>query len=123
MIPDATGANEEMERRTLRLLCSILIQPVTRLELVRLLDSSLFTDTLNRVVFEEIAAMGELPSRDVRALLPARITNRGFPDFDLKEFLGADRVSESEIENLFASVLRMIEMRHGETGGGGELPA
>jgi hypothetical protein len=49
-----------------------------------------------------------------RELLPARITNRGFPDFDLKEFLAPERASEAEIKKLFESVLKMIEMRHGE---------
>ena len=105
---------EELERKTLRLLCSVLLKPVTRVELARLLDAELFTGTLNRTVFEEIAAVGAVPSAKLRELLPARITNRGFPDFDLKEFLAPEMVSEAEIATMFESVLKMIEMRHGE---------
>ena len=90
---------EELERKTLRLLCSVLLKPVTRVELAGLLDAELFTEALHR---------------KLRELLPARITNRGFPDFDLKEFLAPELASEAEIEKLFESVLKMIEMRHGE---------
>jgi len=106
---------EELERRTLRLLCSVLLKPVTRVELARLLDAELFTEALHRTVFEEIAAIGAVPSAKLRELLPARITNRGFPDFDLKEFLAPEMASETEIEKLYESVLKMLEMRHGET--------
>lgn len=115
-----TPSGEQFERNALRLLCSVLIQPVTRVELVALLDAELFVEPLNRVVFEEIAAVGEVPSGKLRELLPGRVTNRGFPDFELKEFLSPDQVSESEIEELFKSVLRMIELRHGEADQGME---
>jgi hypothetical protein len=106
---------EELERRTLRLLCSELMKPVTRVELARLLDAELFIEALHRTVFEEIAAIGAVPSAKLRELLPARITNRGFPEFDLKEFLAPETVSKAEIEKMFETVLKMIEMRHGET--------
>lgn len=109
------GKQEKIERKTLRLLCSVLLKPVTRVELAELLDAELFTEALNRTVYEEIAAIGAVPSAKLRELLPARITNRGFPDFDLKEFLAPEMVSEAEIEKLYESVLKMIEMRHGET--------
>ncbi len=107
-------AQEEMERKTLRLLCSVLLKPVTRVELVGLLDAELFTEALNRTVFEEIAGIGEVSSAKLRELLPGRITNRGFPDFDLQEFLAPEMASEVEIERMYESVLKMIEMRHGE---------
>ncbi len=107
-------AQEELERKTLRLLCSVLLKPVTRVELVGLLDAELFTEPLNRTVFEEIAETGAVSSKKLRELLPGRITNRGFPDFDLKEFLAPEMASVAEIEKLYESVLKMIEMRHGE---------
>ena len=105
---------EEMlqERQALRLLCSNLIRPLTRIELCNLLDSSLFQDTLHRVVFEEIRAVGTVPAARLREALPGRITNRGFPDFELTEFLGKTAASEQEIEGLFMSVLRLIKLRH-----------
>jgi len=94
-------------------MCSNLIQPVTRVELAGLLDAALFGNELHRVVFEEIAALGDVPARKLRELLPACVTDRGFPDFDLTEFLGRDQATEAEIEELFASVLSLIELRHG----------
>ena len=56
--------------------------------------------------------MGLVTARKMRELLAARITNRGFPEFDMGEFLGAKVATEEEVEELYASVLRMIESRH-----------
>jgi hypothetical protein len=106
--------NDQLERDTLRFLCSILIRPQTRMELLGLLDVSQFSDHIYRVIFEEIQAVGPVPSRMLREVLPARIVNRGFADFDLKEFLGPSSASESEVEELYMSVLEMIELRHRE---------
>lgn len=104
------------ERQALRLLCSNLIRPQTRVELCNLLDSSLFQDTLHRVAFEEIRAAGAIPAARLREALPGRMTNRGFPDFELLEFLGKDTASEREIEELFMSVLHLIKFRHEPDG-------
>ena len=113
IIPSGTPERERLERNALRLLCSNLIQPVTRVELLGLLEASLFSAGVHGVVFEEITALGEVPARKLRELLPVRVTNRGFPDFDLAEFLGRDQATEDEIEGMFASVLTLIELRHG----------
>jgi hypothetical protein len=112
------GTEKELkqERQALRLLCSNLIQAATRVELCHLLDSSLFQDQLHRVAFEEIRAAGAVPAKTLREELPGRITNRGFPDFELLEFLGKDLASEDEIEELFVSVLRLIRERHESDG-------
>jgi hypothetical protein len=100
------------ERQALRLLCSNLIRPLTRIELCNLLHTSLFQDTLHKVVFEEIRSAGPVPAARLREALPGRVTNRGFPDFELMAFLGQDVASEQEIEYLFMSVLRLIKLRH-----------
>ena len=110
------GREDRIERDTLRFLCSILIQPTTRAELLGLLDASQFSDVVHRVIYEEIRAIGPVPSRTLRELLPGRVANRGFPDFDLKEFLGRFTASESEVEELYMSVLEMIETRHRDQG-------
>lgn len=101
------------ERQALRLLCSNLIRPQTRLELCNLLAPSLFQDTLHRVAFEEIQSAGPIPAARLREALPGRITNRGFPDFELVGFLGESAASEAEIEELFMSVLRLIRLGNG----------
>jgi hypothetical protein len=116
MVPDRAERYEKLERDTLRFLCSILIQPTTRAELIGLLDGSQFGNVIHRVIYEEIRAIGPVPSRTLRELLPGRVANRGFPDFDLKEFLGSVTASESEVEELYMSVLEMIETRHRDQG-------
>ena len=116
MASKRTDENEKLERDTLRFLCSVLIQPATRAELLALLDSSQFSISLHRIVYEEIRVLGAVPSRTLRELLPGRVAKRGFPDFDIKEFLGPFTASETEVEDLYMSVLEMIECRHRDQG-------
>ena len=101
-----------LEKNTLRFLCSVLIKGGTRGEICRLLDPGVFQDPLRRVVFEEIRELGSVDSRRLRELLPARVTNRGFPDFDLKTFLAPQEVSEKEIDQLFESALQLLDLSH-----------
>jgi hypothetical protein len=115
-VNNARDEELRQERQALRLLCSNLIRPQTRVELCNLLDPSLFQDTLHRVAFEEIRAAGAIPAARLREALPGRITNRGFPDFELLEFLGKEMASEQEIEELFMSALRLIQLRHEHDG-------
>jgi hypothetical protein len=103
---------QRQERNTLRLLCSVLIKPGTRLEICRLLDPSVFQDPLLSVVFEEIHALGGIESRRLRQLLPARVTNRGFPDFDLRELLAPHQATEADIDKLFESLLQLLDLSH-----------
>jgi hypothetical protein len=98
------------ERDLLRLLCSILVKPVTRIELCRLVDPEKFIDNTQRIVFEEIRALGPIDSKRLLEVLPARVTNRGFPDFDLDELLTPKLVSEQDIEKLFQGALRLIDI-------------
>jgi len=106
----------QLERNTLRFLCSVLIKSGTRLEICKLLDPGVFADPLHRVVFEEIRSMGAVESRHLRALLPARVTRRGFPDFDLKQLLAPHEVSEKEIDHLFESALQLLDLSHPDEG-------
>jgi hypothetical protein len=99
-----------MERDTLRLLCSVLIKPGTRVEICRLLHPGVFLDGLRRTVFEEILALGAIQSNRLRELLPARVTNRGFPEFDLDELLQPKLATEAEIEKLFESALQLLKV-------------
>ena len=109
--PAAAPQNrEQMERNTLRLLCSVLVKPGTRLEICRLLHAHDFLDFLRRVVFEEIQAAGQMESKQLRATLPARVKSRGFPDFDLNELLAPKLASEAEIEQLFESTLCLLKL-------------
>jgi hypothetical protein len=55
-------------------------------------------------------------SRRLRELLPARVTNRGFPDFDLKQLLAPHEVSEKEIDHLFESALQLLDLSNPDEG-------
>ncbi len=107
-----TDNRSQLEKNTLRFLCSVLIKSGTRVEICKLLDPGVFEDPLQRVVFEEIRALGTIDSRRLRELLPARVTNRGFPDFDLHEFLAPHKVREKEIDHLFESALQLLDLSH-----------
>jgi hypothetical protein len=110
MIISNTMEHVAAERDLLRLLCSILVKPVTRVELCRLVDPEKFVDATQRIVFEEIRALGPVDSKRLLEILPTRVTNRGFPDFDLDELLTPKLVSEDDIEKLFQSALRLIDV-------------
>ena len=101
-----------LERNTLRFLCSVLIKAGTRGEICRLLDPGVFQDPLLRIIFEEIRQLGSIDSLHLRELLPARVTTRGFPDFDLHAFLAPNDVSEKEIDQLFESALQLLDLSH-----------
>jgi hypothetical protein len=112
MVIPKTDGRTLLERNTLRFLCSVLIKGGTRSEICKLLDPGVFQDPLRRVVFEEIRALGPIESRSLRALLPARVTNRGFPDFDLHALLAPHEVGENEIDQLFESALQLLDLSH-----------
>jgi hypothetical protein len=101
---------EQMERNTLRLLCSVLVKPGTRLEICRLLHPNDFLDPLRRAVFQEVQAGGVITSKQLRASLPARVISRGFRDFDLDKLLAPKLASEAEIEQLFESTLLLLKL-------------
>src|ERR1700732_2432019 len=94
-------ARFQLQKNTLRFLCSVLIKSGTRSEICKLLDPGVFKDPLHRAVFEEIREMGSVESRRFRELWPVRVATRGFPDFDLNQLLAPHEVSEKEIDHLF----------------------
>jgi len=110
MIVHDGDARFQLQKNTLRFLCSVLIKSGTRSEICKLIDPGVFDDPLHRVVFEEIREMGGVDSRRLRELLPTRVTKRGFPDFDLKQLLAPYEVSEKEIDHLFESPLQLLDL-------------
>jgi len=105
-----SDARVRLQKNTLRFLCSVLIKSGTRSEICKLLDPGVFEDPMHRVVFEEIRDMGSIDSRRLRELLPTRMANRGFPDFDLRRLLAPYEVSEKEIDHLFESALQLLDL-------------
>lgn len=112
--PSYRVSRQQMERDALRLLCSDLITPETRAQLAGMVNHRAFGDDLNRVVYEEIVGCGPVPARRLRELLPGRVTLRGFPDFELTEFLGRSG-TEDDIDKLFESLLELTEEPQAES--------
>jgi len=102
------SSRAQLERDTLRLLCSELIEPETRVRLTGMLVSEMFAEDLNRTVYEEIARAGAVSTRRMKEWLPGRVTLRGFPDFELSELLGRNGTAE-DIDKLFESLLELTE--------------
>jgi hypothetical protein len=98
------ATREQFEQDAMRLLCSDLIEPDNRERLAGLLKNYVFADALNEAVYEAILVVGKVPARRLRELLPGRVTNLGFPDFELKEYLGQ---ATDDIDTLFEHLLEL----------------
>ena len=108
MIQSQKATREQFERDAMRLLCSELIQPETRMRLAGLLQNYAFADGLNQAVYEAILGVGGVSTRRLRELLPGRVTNLGFPDFELRDYLGQSGATD-DIDKLFESLLALTE--------------
>lgn len=104
MINSNKATREQFERDAMRLLCSELIEPDARERLAGLLKTYRFSDSLNDAVYESILSVGPVTARRLRELLPGRVTNLGFPDFELKEYLGQSGATD-DIDKLFEHLL------------------
>jgi len=78
------------------------------MQLADMVSEDAFGDGLNRVVYGEIVGVGPVTARRLRELLPGRVTLRGFPDFELKEFLGPSGAVD-DIDKLFENLLDLTE--------------
>jgi len=108
MIQSQKATREQFERDAMRLLCSELIQPETRMRLAGLLQNYAFADGLNQAVYGAILDVGGVSTRRLRELLPGRVTNLGFPDFELRDYLGQSGATD-DIDKLFESLLALTE--------------
>ncbi len=100
-----TGSERsDLEFRVLRLLCQPVLSPESRESFLRGIDPAIFLEPSHRIVYEELCALGQLPSDRLRELLPARVTNRGFPDFDFDALLEAAPLRGKELEDAVAAL-------------------
>lgn len=76
------------ERRNIQFLCSGKLSAEERTELCQKWKAEQFVDQTHRILFEEIVRLGAVSERQLRELLPARVTNRGFPDVEIHEYFG-----------------------------------
>jgi hypothetical protein len=110
MVQSRKATREKLEQDAIRLLCSELVEPEARVRLVGLLKEYVFADDLNHAVYEAVRALEAVPVRRLRELLPGRVTNLGFPDFELKDYLGQGEATD-DIDRLFESLLELTELK------------
>lgn len=79
-----------LEWKILRSLCDAQTDPTSRYGISLALEPVYFREPANRIVFEEIRALGSMANDRFRELLPARVNNRGVPDFDFDRLFSAD---------------------------------
>ena len=108
MIPSHRATREQFERDAMRLLCSDLVEAETRMRLAGLLKQYEFADLVNEAMYESIVSVGEVSARRLRELLPGRVTNLGFPDFELKDYLGQSGATD-DVDRLFESLLSLTD--------------
>lgn len=101
-------AREKFEQDAIRLLCSDLVEAETRVRLADLLKDYVFADQLNHAVYESIVGVGAVNARRLRELLPGRVTNLGFPDFELRDYLGRNGETD-DIDKLFEHLLELTD--------------
>lgn len=104
-------SREQLERDALRLLCSHVVKPGTRMEICCLLHPGDFLDLKRKAVFEEVVAAGFLGSKQLKALLRSRMLNRGFSRDEVDKLLASKLATEAEIEELFESTLLLVKLR------------
>ncbi len=103
----------DLEWKVLRLLSDPTTDPTSRYGISLALEPSHFRQPSNRVVYEEIRALGAMPYDRFRELLLARVNNRGVPDFPFDSLFGSEGHWGSESANLTDSprALRDLSQR------------
>lgn len=92
------------ELAVLRLLCAANLSPEVREKLVAQIEAALFREPSHRIVYEEICALRRLPADRLRELLPARVTNRGLPDFDYDSLLNSGPFDSKQAEEVILAL-------------------
>ncbi len=90
----------QAERSALRALCQGMPAGDLRAEALRLLQGYTFADNIHQLIFDTLQ---EIPSDDpkvIRAQLPVRLNNKGFPYLDLEAFFVPPNLSAQELITL-----------------------
>ncbi len=89
-----------MELRVLQALCQGTPQGSIREETRRLLHSYSWQDQLYQVIYEALLSIPSESPEMIRSQLPARMTRRGFPDFEIEALFTPHARSKAEIEKI-----------------------
>jgi len=94
----------DIERRVLATLCQGTGgRPISE-KARQLLASHRWCEPAHQIVFEILMSLPATRSETCREQLPARLTRRGFPDFDFVALFNAPPLSRLEVERLIAQL-------------------
>lgn len=88
----------DLERRVLAILCQSGGQGAVRGQARQLLANYRWSDAAHQVLFEIVMTFPTSSCQALRDQLPARLTRRGFPDFDFQGLFNVSILSPSNAE-------------------------
>jgi len=90
----------ETERHLLRALCQGTFEGSVRASARALLAGYPWREPLHQVVFDAVLSIPSDSPELIQSELPARLTRRGFPDFNLDDLFRPQDLSKDEVEGL-----------------------
>ncbi len=86
------------------------MQPGGVLALSSLLQPNHFREPSNRVVYEELLALGPVPYERLREILSTRVTRRGLPDLDFDELFLWPESTEDLAGEMVRAIKRLVTL-------------
>ncbi|HKS97630.1 MAG TPA: hypothetical protein VJV74_16055 [Terriglobia bacterium] len=108
------AAVAEKEGRVLRALCQGTFEGSVRASARSLLAGYPWREPLHQVIFEAILAIPSDTPEVIQNELPARLTRRGFPDFQLNDIFASQNLSKDEVEGLMRELAGGAREESGE---------
>jgi hypothetical protein len=103
---EAGPSVRQLEQRVLQALCQGTPQGSIRETALSLLRGYRWQDPLHQAIFEAVLVIPSESPAKLRLELPARLTRRGFPDFDLEIFFAPHGLSVDEAGQLMRKLAR-----------------
>ena len=100
-LQDESGTPRELELAALRALCQGSTDGSLLREGLGILAGHRFVEPLHQVFFEVLETISSDNPAVIRDLLPARLNNRGFPDFDLEIYFRPNSLTRAQALELF----------------------
>ena len=100
----------DLEWKVLRLLCHERMRPGSALALSTVLQPRHFREPSNRIVFEELLALGAVPYARLRELLSARVTRRGLPDLNFDDLFLWPESTEDLSTEMVRAIKRLVTL-------------
>lgn len=94
-----TESRIQLERRILAGLCNGTGGPSGRETALARLSNYRWTEAAHRAIFEIMTSFPAMNAGVLREQLPARLTRRGFPEFDFASLLSVPVAAREDMEN------------------------